>query len=112
MTSRLLLTLGLSWSLAGCVIYNPAPDSGFFAPLTSLEDITKASTSYLLLYSHWPENLDQLREGYSIAGIEPLVLGQISDIQIVKKSESSSIYVIKFLGGGRSTIKLNTQNSP
>lgn len=110
MKSIFPLIIGFTWALSGCVTYDPKPDKKFLAPATSLDAIVTASTEYRSRHSRWPEDIGQLREGYLIANIDQNSLAEITEIQIAKNSDFSSTYVIKYSGGGSSTIELNAQN--
>jgi hypothetical protein len=104
------LLIAMAVSLGGCVTYNREPNSEYLAPVNATEGIAQASIQYPSLYARWPESLEQIRDAFSIAGIDPAALDYISDIVILNRTETSSVYVLKFTDGGISTIKLNTNS--
>jgi hypothetical protein len=110
MKTRLaLLLLLVSLPLAGCVQFTPEQRKAHFAPLASTPDIVRAATLYRVVYSRWPAEEAELRQAFALAGLDPASLETMSELQVLKKSDASSVFTIRYKGGGRAVLELNAR---
>ena len=110
MNTRLtLLALLLALPLAACVRISPEQRKAHFAPLVSTPDIIRAATLYRIVYSRWPAQETELRWAFALAGLEPSALEEIAELTVLKKSDTESVYTVRYKGGGRATLELNAR---